>query len=102
RALIDYGRLMNNFPRGTCGRIVGMVFDKAVNTNFSVSPSFSATATHYVLTLKGTYAVSLIGTSSPFLQVSLPDIPILIDKTTPFTLSELPGKILQAIGDSAP
>ena len=101
-ALLDFAALMNGFKTGPCDALVGMVFEKAVQTKFSVSPSFSTTSTAYILTLKGTYAVSLIGTSSPFLQVSMPDIPISIDRTIPFTLSSLPGRIVQAIADSAP
>lgn len=101
-ALMDYAKLMNGFKKGGCSALVGMVFAKAVKTNFSVKPAFSSNATHYILTLKGTYSVALFDAAHPFLEVPMPDIPILIDRTQPFTLRSLPGRILQAIGDSAP
>lgn len=100
-AALDYAQLMNGFSKGGCEKLVGMVFDKAVKTNFSVKPSFSSDATHYILTLKGTYSVALFDASHPFLEVATPDIPIKVDRTKPFSLKSLPDLILQTIADSA-
>ena len=99
--MLDYQELMNGFTSGSCEAIVGMVLDKAVATNFTMSPAFSVTDTDYIVTLHGSYSVSLVGASSPFLQVDLPDLPIKIDKQESFTLTHLPDKISTTIEQSA-
>lgn len=101
-AFLDFARLMNGFKKGACSALTGMVFAKAVKTNFSVQPSFSSDARHYILTLRGTYSVTLLGAAQPFIHVGLPDIPVLIDRTQAFTPGSLPGLIGQAIAESAP
>jgi hypothetical protein len=97
---VDYVKQMNHFAKAGCPELVDMVFEKTVKTNFSVQPRFSSDASHYTITLKGTYSVALFSEAYPFLYVSLPDLPILIDRTQPFSLRKLPDKIKQTIDDS--
>ncbi len=98
--LLDFERYMNGFQKGGCGALVGMVFDKAVKTNFALNPTLSTTADNIVITLRGRYTVTLVGASSPFLEVSMPDLRLSIRKADNLTLSSLPGRIAQFLVDN--
>ncbi|HEV2708191.1 MAG TPA: hypothetical protein VGV59_19910, partial [Pyrinomonadaceae bacterium] len=98
--LLDFEQYMNGFQKGGCGALVGMVFDKAVKTNFALNPSLSTTTDDIVITLRGRYTVTLVGASSPFLEVSMPDLRLNIRKGDNLTLSSLPGRIAQFLVDN--
>jgi hypothetical protein len=84
RNLIDFVEAIKDLADTSggspCGTLGDFIVTNAYSSSFSVSPSVSVSGTNLVFAVTGTYALTLVGASSPFVSVTMPAFSVPIPR----------------------
>jgi hypothetical protein len=100
--VLDYAKMLEEASQGSsCGQLVGLVFDKTIETDFSLSLSQNGAISGNTLPLKlgGTYTLKVAG--NELFSLPLPDLDCSISAPSGFELDNLAEWVGQTIVDNA-
>ncbi len=100
-SVLDYAKMLEEASEGKCGKLVGLAFDKAISTSFSLelSQEGSISGGKLPLVLTGAYTVTVAGKQLFTLQ--LPPLQCSIKAPESFELEGIAAWVAEALVENA-
>ncbi|MFE7757723.1 hypothetical protein [Streptomyces sp. NPDC057429] len=106
----DWARNLVDFVKGirslcatgtgsVCGQLASLIVENLFDTSFSLEPAVSSSGEDLVFGFTGTYQMTIVGATKPFLTAKLPAFAVHVPKSTQW--SNLPGVLAAGIGSAA-